>query len=83
MPCRTAARRLAPPPAAPYNPWMARAEVFVDCFGRRVRLTAERRRHILEHPEMVEWMNSIGDALARPGRVVRSGSNRQAELFYV
>lgn len=33
---------------------------------RLTQLTAERRQHILQHPEMVEWVDKIGDALAHP-----------------
>ena len=31
-----------------------KAAVFIGYAGRRVRLTPERRKHILEHPEMRE-----------------------------
>jgi len=30
--------------------------VLTDYLGREVRLTAEHRQHILQHPEMVEWV---------------------------
>ena len=40
--------------------------VLTDYLGRKVRLTAERRQHILQHPEMVEWADKIGDVLAHP-----------------
>ena len=57
--------------------------MFVDHLGRRIRLTTKRRRHILEHREMKEWMDKIGEVLAHPDRVVRSRSDPRSELFYV
>jgi hypothetical protein len=57
-------------------------EVFRDYAGRSVRLTPERRRHILEHPEMLEWMEKISEVLARPEHVVRSRLDPASELFY-
>jgi len=59
------------------------AEVFNDYVGRSVRLTPERRKHILEHPEMREWVEKIPEVLARPERVVRSRNDPESELFYV
>jgi hypothetical protein len=40
--------------------------VLTDYLGRKVRLTAERRQHILQYPEMVERADKIGDVLAHP-----------------
>ncbi len=40
--------------------------VLTDSLGRKVCLPAERRQHILQHPEMVEWIDQIGDVLAHP-----------------
>ena len=40
--------------------------VLADYLGRKVRLTTERRQHILQHPEMVEGADKIGDVLAHP-----------------
>lgn len=55
-----------------------------DYLGRKVRLTAERQRHILkQHPEMAEWVDKIGTVLTHPERVIRSRSDPEAELFYV
>ena len=57
--------------------------VLTDYLGRKIRLTAERRQHILQHPEMVEWVDKIGDVLAHPEWVVRSRSDPESELYYV
>ena len=60
-----------------------KAVVLIDYLGRKVRLTTERRQHILKHyPEMKEWVDKIGSVLTRPERVVRSRSDPEAELFY-
>jgi hypothetical protein len=37
--------------------------VLTDYLGRKVRLTAERRQHILQHLEMVEWGDKKGIVL--------------------
>ena len=39
-------------------------EVYRDCFGQEVRLTDERKAHILEHPEMA-GLTLIGPALPK------------------
>jgi len=58
--------------------------ILTDYLGRKVRFTAERRRHILKyHPEMLEWVDRVGAVLAQPEQVVRSRSDPEAELFYV
>ena len=37
--------------------------VLTDYLGIKVRLTAERQQHILQHPEMVEWVDKKGIVL--------------------
>jgi hypothetical protein len=46
--------------------------VLTDYLGGKVGLTAERRQHILQHPEMVEWIDKLGGVLAYLEWVVRS-----------
>ena len=53
-----------------------------DCFGRQVRLTAERLEHILEHPEMKEMEAKIEHVLRQPQQVRRSRSDPGVRLFY-
>lgn len=53
-----------------------------DCFGHSVRLTDERRAHILEHPEMEELGAEIERVLAQPQLVRRSRSDEAVRLFY-
>lgn len=57
-------------------------EVYRDCFGREVRLTDERKAHILEHPEMAGLVGQIGKVLTFPALVRRSRTDPEARLFY-
>jgi hypothetical protein len=57
-------------------------QLLTDCFGRIVRLTDERRRHVLDHPEMATMLDAIGEALRDPEIVRRSRSDPSAEMFY-
>jgi hypothetical protein len=53
-----------------------------DYQGRAVRLTDERLRHILEHPEMADLEQALAETLRHPTHVVRSRTDRQMELSY-
>ena len=53
-----------------------------DCFGRTVRLTAERLEHILEHPEMLGMEAKIRRVLWQPQLVRRSRSDATVRMFY-
>ncbi len=53
-----------------------------DCFGQTVRLTDERRAHILEHPEMQGLAAEIERVLLQPQLVRRSRSDEAVRLFY-
>jgi len=53
-----------------------------DCFGFRVRMTAERLAHILEHPEMRGMESAIAQALRQPKQVRRSKTDADVRLFY-
>lgn len=57
-------------------------ETLVDCFGRIVRLTDERRAHILDHPEMAALADELERALRQPQLVRRSRSDEAVRLFY-
>jgi len=41
-------------------------KTLTDCFGRKIRLTAERLAHILEHPEMSGMATEIARVLREP-----------------
>ena len=53
-----------------------------DCFGKSVRLTAERLEHIREHPEMIGLETEISKVLASPEFVLESQTDPVVKLFY-
>jgi hypothetical protein len=57
-------------------------QIFRDHQGVPIRLTDERRRHMLEHPEMAGLENEIGHSLSAPDTVVQSVSDLEARLYY-
>ena len=54
----------------------------LDHEGRRVRLSAERRAHILGHPEMTGMIGGVTETLRSPEWVVRSSSDERVRLYY-
>ena len=57
-------------------------KIFRDYRGQSIRLTEERRKHILEHPEMKSLMSRIEETLSDPQRVIQSLSDKEANLYY-
>jgi len=57
-------------------------KILVDFQGRPVRLTDERRQHILEHPEMAGMESALADTLRDPQLVIRSRTDETATLNY-
>lgn len=57
-------------------------ELLQDCFGKTVRLAAERLEHIREHPEMLGLESEISKVLANPELVVESRTDSFVKLFY-
>jgi hypothetical protein len=57
-------------------------KVFEDYAGRAVRLTPERELHILDHPEMLDLLDQVHEAISAPEKVVRSASDSTVELYY-
>jgi len=57
-------------------------EVLEDCFGFKVRLTDERRAHVLAHPEMLSMESRIAEVLASPDSVRLSRTDATIRLFY-
>ena len=53
-----------------------------DFDGLAIRLTDERRDHILEHPEMTNMEAAIEETLREPERVVQSVSDPTVHLYY-
>jgi hypothetical protein len=57
-------------------------QVVTDYAGRRVRLTDERRRHILDRPEMAGMNDAIVETLQAPEAVVASRTDPAVALAY-
>ncbi len=57
-------------------------KLFIDYFGREVRLTDERFAHILEHPEMMKMKGEIEKTVSQPKLVRGSRSDPAVSLFY-
>ncbi|MBI4339831.1 MAG: hypothetical protein HY680_07740 [Chloroflexi bacterium] len=55
---------------------------WVDFQGQLIRLTDERLRHILEHPEMAEMVSAIPETLLYPDVVAVSQSDDFVRLYY-
>ncbi len=47
-------------------------KVYLDYRGQSIRLTEDRRKHILEHPEMKGLMPRIQETLFEPQWVIQS-----------
>lgn len=56
--------------------------LFTDYAGRAVRLTDERRAHLLQHPEMADLEPLLPHAIASPDVVVRSSTDDTVLLYY-
>ena len=56
--------------------------ILSDYQGKKVRLTDERLRHILEHPEMSNMASAVEDTLHKPQLVVRSTADETTNLHY-
>ncbi|OFX14772.1 MAG: hypothetical protein A2Z18_06310 [Armatimonadetes bacterium RBG_16_58_9] len=57
-------------------------KILVDFQGRPVRLTDERRQHILEHPEMAGMESALAETLRDPQLVIGSRTDETATLNY-
>jgi hypothetical protein len=57
-------------------------KVLQDFQQRAVRLTDERLRHILEHPEMADLESALAETLRSPQLVIQSLTNDAAALHY-
>lgn len=55
---------------------------FLDYNGTKIRLTDERLSHILEHPELVDMVESLEEILKGPEHVIISLTDPYAKLYY-
>lgn len=56
--------------------------IYYDYNKIKIRLTEERLRHILEHPEMVGQENKIEETLRSPEVIIQSFSDEKAKMYY-
>ncbi|MBM2816044.1 MAG: hypothetical protein HW421_2806 [Ignavibacteria bacterium] len=56
-------------------------KIFKDYLGSQIRLTEERRQHILLHPEMSDMIENIEDTLLMPDYVVQSLQDEEVTLY--
>ena len=57
-------------------------KILKDYQGLTIRLTDERMKHILEHPEMTGLEQEIEQTLLHPETVIQSVSDQEAKLYY-
>lgn len=57
-------------------------KILRDHLGRPIRLTDERLRHVIAHPEMRGMEPGLAETLERPEIVVRSNSDPEVRLYY-
>ena len=57
-------------------------KTYRDYHGQSIRLTEERRKHILEHPEMKGILRYIEETLLEPQKVIQSVSDKDTHLYY-
>src|SRR5437867_1218240 len=58
------------------------ARILKDRFGRAVRLTHERKGHILEHSEMEGQSDKLEEVLTEPDVIVRSQRDPNVHLYH-
>ena len=56
--------------------------LLTDHQGRIVRFTAERQRHVLEHPEMVGQLERVAETLSRPELVVATRLDDSVYVYH-
>ena len=56
--------------------------IFIDLFDRKIKLTEERREHILERLEMINQELKIEETLANPELIKISVSAEDVVIYY-
>jgi hypothetical protein len=54
----------------------------IDYEGREIRLTSERRAHILEHPELADQFERIRETLESPVNVVATDADPSVIVYH-
>jgi hypothetical protein len=55
---------------------------FTDHEARVIRLTEERRTHILDHPEMADQLGRVAETLADPDAVVATSADETVHVYH-
>jgi len=58
------------------------ATLLTNYEGREIRLTAERRAHILNHPEMAEQFERIAETLKTPETIVATVADETVHVYH-
>lgn len=56
--------------------------ILIDHNGREIRLTAERRDHILEHPEMADQFERIQETVKTPESVIATTADDTVHVYH-
>lgn len=56
--------------------------ILIDHTGREIRLTAERRDHILEHPEMAEQFERIQETIKSPETIIATTADDTVHVYH-
>ena len=56
--------------------------LLTDHQGRKIRLTVERRTHILEHPEMTDQFERIQETLQKPTLIVATHADETVHVYH-
>ena len=54
----------------------------IDIWGNTIILSAERKAHLLEHPEMSRQEDKFAETLFEPDTVIQSRSDDSVRLFH-
>ena len=55
---------------------------YIDLFNRKITLTEERRKHILERLEMINQESKIKETLISPELIKKSVSDENVVIYY-
>ncbi|PJF39370.1 MAG: hypothetical protein CUN54_08860 [Phototrophicales bacterium] len=56
--------------------------ILIDHEGREIRLTSERREHILEHPEMAEQFEHIQETVKSPETIIATSADDTVHVYH-
>jgi hypothetical protein len=56
--------------------------ILIDHEGQKIRLTAERRDHILQHPEMVGQFDRIQETVGEPQLVIATVMDESVHVYH-